>query len=496
MASSDNQSVLIRGPAGSGKTMLAARLLSLTQGPKLWVSTRTSGERYPVVVPKVPGKDPGNIRRIDLSIGHLAAEAAGAGLAAARRNLMELNGPDDDAAWLPPVLREGWQAIEDAPHAGVVFDSWEGLLDLYVDAEPSSALRWETLERYLLSRFARPAMRLILLSERPVEGSLDYEVDSVLQTAVGELDERSIRVMTIPKLRGMPLDETIYPYTLDGGEFRYLARVPLDIDTNRWGNEVDPAPEREFVWPGASAFARAFGSLRVGGASLLEREEGEPSEISRMMVAAAGIAHVRRKGRVLVIPQPGVSPETIYAGFRRYLPVEEILPYLRILTLPVPDRLPEEAREILVPVREPGSEELPMLPYGTSVPDSSIEPVFPEATEFLLKGDRTDIPSLAVVDVMGFVQALKAVGRAATPSFLGAILRQTIEGRPLHVFLAGTVDQPLLDPFRNVVRPLVRLLARRGRVFALGNRPWTPAYVVVPPRSLDADFAYELVRVS
>jgi len=264
----------------------------------------------------------------------------------------------------------------------------------------------------------------------------------------------------------------------------------------RWGSEPDPAPEPGSIWPGSSAYARAFGRLHVGGASLVEREEGVPSEISRMISAAVAMAHVRRRGRVLLIPQPGVAPETIYAGYRRILPPEGILPYLRVLTLPVPDRLPPEARGILVPVRSPGQEELPMLPYGTGVPEHEEERVFPEATEFLLKGGESGVPSLAVVDVPGFVQALAANGRTVSPELLSSILRQIIEDRPLHVFVTGVVNQPLLDPFRNLVRPYVRLLARRGRVFALGNRPWTPAYVIIPSRPGRPRVAYDLLRVS
>jgi hypothetical protein len=496
LATSDHQSILIRGPAGSGKTMLAARILSVTPGPKLWVSTRSSGVQYPVPMPKGPTALLGSIRRVDLSVGRLADESAGPGLLTARRNLMELRGPDEDGSFLPPVLREEWQGLEGAPRPGIAFDSWEGLLDLYVDADPTSPLRWETLERYLLSRFAQRSIRLVLISERPTEGSLDYEVDSVLQTAVGELDERSIRVMSMPKLRGQALDETIYPYTLDGGEFRYLARVPLDIDVNRWTTEPEPTEEVGSIWPGSTDFAGAFGRLHFGMASLIEREEGVPSEMTRMISAAAAIGHVQRGHRVLIVPPAGVAPETIYSAYRRVLPLEEILRCVRLLTVPGPDRLPPEAREIIIPIRPPGQAELPMLPYGTSVQEEGNQPIFPEAAEFLLGDNTPGHPSLVIVDVSGFTQVVESMGRQPTPALFNRLLRELLEGRALHVLATSEYPNPILDPFRNFVRPYVRILARRGRVFALGNRPWTPAYVLVPPRGTSPGRTYELIRVS
>lgn len=488
--------IVVRGPVGSGKTTLAARLLSRLAGPQLWVRTRDSSRGSEGVTLAPRAADRPEPSRVDLSLHGLRDGGQWSRFTASLRALVRPSADDPPNGWLPPGLDRAWVEFGDGPGGGIAVDSWDGLLDLYQDAGSELGVGRETIERHLLGRLGARGCGLVLVCEPTESPGLDHAVDAVLLTAVGELEERSIRVMTIPKLRGVALEETIFPFTLDGGVFRHIPRTLVDFRGLGEGTEPDPSPEPGTVWPGSAAYAEAFGRWPVGRASLLEREEAVPAEFSLSIASAAALGTLRNGGRVVMIPPLGVSPERVEGLYERAVGAAVVERSLRIVTAPYGDSLPGVTGRIALPLEAPGHEDVPMLPFGKGVEEEGLAPISAEAFAFLDAGSEDPHPSLVVADIPAFVNAIASVGRTPSPQLLSTTLRRLVERRSVHVLGTSVVGQPILDPFRNLARPQVRLVSRRGRVFALGLRPWTPAYVVLPPAERGSGAPFSLLRVS
>ncbi len=490
-------SILIRGPAGGGKTALALRLLSRAAAPTIWITTRAAGARNTPRLLTTPGLRTGQLRWIDLSVGGSDSDGLVPAVAAARRALLERGHSadrDDSAYWLPPVLRGAWAELGNDPQLSVAIDSWEGLVDLYLDCEPDPAVPEGVVERLLIGHLIRRGLRLVLVCERNVESSLDYEVDAVLQIAHGELEERGVRVLTMPKLRGVTREEAVYPFTLEEGSFTYLPRTERIGEYVRFRAQPDPRPEAGGVWPGSRDFAEAFGRLAVGGFSLLEREDSVPSEIPRRVATTMVLSTLKAGGRALVVLPPGLSPESVYERFRARVPTERLEKSLRFLGVPVAGQFPTAVRPVMISLEETRSD-VAFVPVSDEA-ERPTAPLFPDAVEFLLGSINDPVPALALLDLAGLAHATAIVGRALSPELLIATLRESSRGNPVHGIVTGVVGEPLLDLLRPLAQPYVRWLTRRGRIFALGYLPWTAAFAVLPPTEADGEAPYRLLRMN
>ncbi len=496
----DRPSMLIRGSTGGGKTALALRVVARARGPTLWISTRTAGARNSPRLLSAPGTRGDLLRWVDLSVGGSDSEGLVSAAATARRALIERgHAPDreDAAYWLPPVLRNAWAALSDGPTLNVAIDSWEGFVDLYVDSEPDPSVDAATIERLLIGQLIRRGPRLLLVSERAGESPLDFEVDAILQVAHGELEERSVRVLTMPKLRGVTTDETIYPYTLEEGAFTYLPRTEHVAEYVRFRSEEDLQPGAPGLWPGSRDFASAFGRLPLGRFTLIEREDPVPPEVGRKIATTIALSVLRNGGRVLLVLTPGLSPEQVYDRFRTHFSAERLERSLRLIGVAAAAGDRPELRAVVIPGEgEVRSPEMSFLPVGDPGAPLAQAPLFPEATEFLLSSADDPYPAFALVDVEGLAFAAASLGRTPTSDLLLASLRRGSRGNPIHAIVTGVVGEPLLEPLRPLAHPLLRLVTRRGRIFALGYVPWTAAYAVLPPGGSETPAPYRLLRMS
>jgi len=99
----------------------------------------------------------------------------------------------------------------------VVLDSWEGIAD-YVPPEARMKV-----EQSLMAVLEGTGARMILVSERPeTNTTLDQLADAILVLHQNVIDDRRVREMEIRKLRGVPIRQERYLFTLAGGRLRYL----------------------------------------------------------------------------------------------------------------------------------------------------------------------------------------------------------------------------------------------------------------------------------
>src|SRR5207244_13283593 len=106
----------------------------------------------------------------------------------------------------------------------VVLDTWEGISD-YIPAEARMKV-----EKSLMAVLEETGARLILVSEHSeANTTLDQLADAILILRQNAIDDRRLRDLKIRKLRGVPIRQDKYLFTLAGGRFQYLEPFKLKL---------------------------------------------------------------------------------------------------------------------------------------------------------------------------------------------------------------------------------------------------------------------------
>src|SRR2546426_12117636 len=99
----------------------------------------------------------------------------------------------------------------------VILDSWERIAD-YVPQEARMKV-----EQSLMAVLEDTQARMILVSERPeTDTTLDQLADAIIVLHQRVIDDRRVRELEIRKLRGIPIRQERYLFTIAGGRMRYL----------------------------------------------------------------------------------------------------------------------------------------------------------------------------------------------------------------------------------------------------------------------------------
>lgn len=473
------QSMLLRGPPGSGKSTLSLALLEAFSGRRIYVSSRLGGPELTSQHPWIRAPASG-IRVVDDAIPPGSIREARRVQARAR----EVLSADDEAGvqslWLPGPLLDAWSQARPESPSMVVIDSWDALVEGYVGVRsPDSDLpdRAE-LERLLLAQMARGAVMTVLVLERSEPSQLDYLVNGVLSLRSGEMDERTERWLSVQKLRGVRISTSAYPFTLEGGRFSSISPVTAGFPASLPTPEPEPDRQPEQLWPGSSEFASEFGRLRHRSISLLRTFPGVPNEAVRMLVGPLLAQVLDAGGRVVLCPPPGLSPEQLWELGRSRYPEEQLLRQLRIVAVAgPPEDEPEPVRRVMLGAPQP-----PVAPHASRVPAALrfFEEVLPRNT-----------PNLLVLWMSGVRSLGELTGATYSPSSLPALIRQHARLPNTHVFVIGEIDDPLTDALRPLSHIRLRMQFSNGRVFVYGVNPLTPLHVL----SVGNGTPYQLLRV-
>src|SRR5881398_3789201 len=194
--------LLVKGDAGTGKTNLALELMALlhSEGDAVHISTRTYPEK--------------------LSFQHSLFPKL-----AAEPNVQFFSTLEFDPTQFVvghKVISGLHDLLSSMENPLVVLDSWEGISD-YIPSEARMKV-----EQSLMAVLEETGARLILVSEHSeANTTLDQLADAILILRQKVIDDRRLRELEIRKLRGVPIRQDQYLFTLAGGRFQYLE--PFDF---------------------------------------------------------------------------------------------------------------------------------------------------------------------------------------------------------------------------------------------------------------------------
>lgn len=189
--------VLVKGETGTGKTTAALELMARlqTEGDTVHISTRS----YP---------------------DKLVYQHALFAKLAARPNIHFFTALEFDPSQFVVahnVVSGLHRLLSSMESPLVVLDSWEGIAD-YVPQEARMKV-----EQSLMAVLESTRARMILVSERPqTDTTLDQLADAIIVLHQKLTEDRRVREIEIRKLRGVPISQERYLFTLAGGRMRYV----------------------------------------------------------------------------------------------------------------------------------------------------------------------------------------------------------------------------------------------------------------------------------
>jgi KaiC/GvpD/RAD55 family RecA-like ATPase len=487
------QSLLVRGPPGSGKSTLCLALLEAAPGERILVTSRVSAGELHREFPWL-GKGDNGIKVVDSSrIEPPLVTGKPMGLAA-QLNVVEE--PDRSVRQelheflsLPSPIQDAWSRLPPDGPSLVVVDSWDALVEHYLGLRAqvsNEPIPRAEIERILFRRMSRAPCHLVLVLEREEQTHLDYLLNGVVVTRREMNDDRLERWLDLPKLRGIRVANTTYPYTVEGARFQCIEPVVSSAETRRGGFEPEPSPMPQYLWPGSKSLAESFGRLPLGRPTLFEAEEDVPDQPLQSLLRPILRYVLASGGRVLLVPSVASSVQELWASVEGAVPPAQLGSRLRLVDVTGRTALsgPQVAlQDSLVSPRT--------LVPTLSNPNAEGR----ETTDWLMSADSGGFPGLVLLHESGLESLASVAGVTITPdsaaTFVGGI-QSTLAGGNLHVVMVGTPSSTLLRSVRAVAALRVRIHNRHGRVFLYGLKPWTPGFVLADAGN---DAPYDLLRI-
>jgi KaiC/GvpD/RAD55 family RecA-like ATPase len=486
------QSMLLRGPPGSGKSSLSLALLQAFNGTRYYVTNRVPEDDVLMAFPWLGENGNHGIRLLDNTEADGVATAARALLKGSPALVSDLTSETREMTeflWLPEPLQRAWSEIHPEKPSLIVIDSWDALVDSYLGSPgPGSSTELPSrgdIERALIRRMGRARTHLLFVLEREEQTQLDYLVNAVGVTSREVVQGRLERWLTIFKLRGVRIENPLYPFSLESARFECIVPV-RPYGQLQGGRSFDPAPDAlpGFLWPGSKAFAASFGRLPLGKSTLMEVGSDVPNAIPHLLLAPMLAHAIEHNGRVIFLPDSSTLPDDVWEALHGSVERRRFLAQVRFLLPPAgPNEGKSEFEPTIVRLGAPAD-------GGAVAPNDDIG-----MDQFLRSGSTSESPGLFVVFLQGLAAIANSMGITVNQDVaqrLPGQIQTAVRGAPIHAIAIGPASSPLLDPLRSTAALRLHLRQLQGRIFMHASDPWTPAFVLTEG---DATTPYGLLRV-
>ena len=306
------RTLLIKGSAGSGKTILSLSLIKACGKNGIYLSTRMRPEdlyrdcpwveeqlsRNNIIDATNPLKDKIAVQERDLS------------------DVIKYGSREDFLVAL-------YERVTRLKNPVAVIDSWDAVLSQLHTPEGR-------MEEAVIELCKDTQTNLILVGENPEETRLDYLMDGVVKLEQTQVENRRLRIIHLTKLRGVQIHQPQYLFTLQDGTFQSFGRFKAEtIETPKmW----DPIPDtQKYFSTGCEDLDNILGGgFRRGSLNLFEEQMDVSRSAEGYLWRCCLFNFLRQKRGVVMVAGEGVSPQKIKELSVPYVGEETWNNYVRI----------------------------------------------------------------------------------------------------------------------------------------------------------------------
>jgi hypothetical protein len=203
----------------------------------------------------------------------------------------------------------------------------------------------------------------------------------------------------------------------------------------------------------------------VGTTTVIETDFGVRFPIVKMLIDPSLVQTLSLGGRLLLISPPGMRPLDIWQQYRENFSAEELAARLRIFSVAGTEGLPPEAKPVMLP-----------LVHRTG-PDP--DPIFQVAYQFVRERSANSVPNMIARTTGGERSLKETLGAPVSGESFASTASAYVAGMNAHQIVIGNRGDPLLMSIIDSGSLYLQVLARQGRHFLNGVRPFTPSYAIV-----------------
>ena len=293
LAKGGGQTLLIKGSAGSGKTILSLSLIHACEKEGIYLSTRVRPSDIYRDCPWISDKlTKDNI--VD------ATNPLKEKIPTRERDFSEVIkfGSKED------FLVALYERVSQLTCPMIIIDSWDSVLSQLHTHK-------EQMEKSLIELCKETQTNLILVGENPDETRLDYLMDGVVKLEQTRKENRSLRIIYLTKLRGVQIHQPQYLFTLEHGMFRSFDRFEVKPISHprTW---VPLADTEHHFSTGCSDLDRILkGGFRKGSLNLFEEQLDVSRSAEGYIWRCCLFNFIMKKRGVVLVAGEGVSPKKI-----------------------------------------------------------------------------------------------------------------------------------------------------------------------------------------
>jgi hypothetical protein len=467
--------LLVIGAPGSGKSSLLRALVARMKIPLTFVAYRP---------PAPPSSRSGGNGDNSDSVALLLIDPRkvidgeakpGDYLAGVAMSFAPLGASPSESAY-PPALQESIVRMVNAGGGCIVCDSWDRSSEedfRMQGAGGSPPVQFLGSIRALRDQLTHTPVHMAISVPGDSAPDIESAADGVIHLGWEPFDPGEIRCLRVMKMRSGGPSGMRYLYSLDGGAFSCPSPAETKGGSAVRPPEADPGKTSGGLWPGSSAYARAFGRLRANELTGVEMDDEIPNSFVDLLSIPLVTSTLRAGGRVAWVPSTSMPLERTCRAIDKLLPEGTLQRSLRILTAAGAGAPMSYLESVVIPIRPAAHSDR----EARSTAVASVEPSFPTAFQFL-----RDRPADSGGLLLGSLDGLRAVsslsGNVYDAATLPLVLAQYVQLTGVSGMIIGRREEPFTPAVIPGSDVHLRVRNRHGQTVVAGVRPLTPAYLL------------------